>query len=54
MGIMGKEIGSVAMAALVRRYDVEDPGFHVEWKRARDAAGVVEEPGAARRPRRDS
>jgi hypothetical protein len=47
IGVMGMEIGSVAMAALVQRYDVEDPGYFLEWQRARDG-DAPGEPGASR------
>ena len=32
-----EEIGSVAMAALVQRLDVENPGYFLEWQNARQA-----------------
>ena len=37
IGVMGSEVGSAAMAALVQRLDVEDPGHYLEWQRAREA-----------------
>jgi len=36
IGIMGMEIGSLARSALMRRLDAEDPGYYLEWHRARE------------------
>jgi len=36
-----QEIGSVAMAALVKRLDAEDPGHYLEWQRARQAGNAL-------------
>jgi hypothetical protein len=34
---MGAELGSEKMVALVRRFDAEEPGYFVEWRRLRTA-----------------
>jgi hypothetical protein len=35
IGVMGIEMGTLARTALVRRLDAEDPGYYLEWHRAR-------------------
>jgi hypothetical protein len=37
IGLMGMELGSKAMFALVTRLDAEDPGHNVRWQRERQA-----------------
>ena len=36
-GVMGVELGSEEMVALVKRFDAEEPGYFVEWLRLRKA-----------------
>ncbi len=35
-----KELGATEMFRLSKHYDANDPGFYVEWQRARAAAGT--------------
>lgn len=37
IGVMGVELGSEEMVALVKRFDAEEPGYFVEWLRLRKA-----------------
>jgi len=37
MTTIGREQGSAAVFALVKRFDVEDPGFYVRWEREQNA-----------------
>ncbi len=48
IGRMGVEMGTPAMAALVRRLDAEDPGYFLDWWTARSNGEKVREPKLSR------
>lgn len=40
MNVMFDEQGGAATSALIRHFDAENPGYYLEWERAREAASA--------------